>query len=481
MRPSVPRLRSFLFLPALALCFLLALSISTSSAVQPTSTPRTGQPREIVIRGGWLFDGVSTTRVRNSGIVVRNGKFMEVGADLGGRDLSGARIIELGDEATILPGILDLHAHYNVELLGEGRVEETTYNPLIYLANGVTSTFPAGEFDPEEMIEARQRIDSGKQIGPRIFNSGPYFGASRPGWNEAMTRQQIRDEVDDWAARGARGFKAKLLHPGQMRALIDQAHKHGLTVTSHLHNYEWGNHVDPRDAILMGIDRIEHSIARPGDMIQGKSLPGSPEFDAMAALFIKHHVYFDATMSVYTIFASEPDPQVVVEWVDERKFFTPYIQERIARQPIEGDETYTVLYKGKRKELEAFYQAGGGHLLTVGSDHPSEGRYVAGFSVHRELLGMVRAGVPPVAVLRAATINGARALGLSDRLGSIETGKLADLYVVTGNPLEDIRAARNVTLVMKSGRVYDPKLLLKEAEGKIGPSGPEDHAAWIRK
>jgi len=80
--------------------------------------------------------------------------------------------------------------------------------------------------------------------------------------------------------------------------------------------------------------------------------------------------------------------------------------------------------------------------------------------------------------LKAATINGARALGVDGRLGSIEAGKLADLYVVRGNPLEDIKAARDIKIVFRDGIAYDPAELLQSAEGKIGPAGPNDHADW---
>ena len=80
--------------------------------------------------------------------------------------------------------------------------------------------------------------------------------------------------------------------------------------------------------------------------------------------------------------------------------------------------------------------------------------------------------------MKAATINGARALGVDVRLGSIETGKLADLFVVRGNPLDDIKVARDISLVIRDGIAYDPAELLQSAEGKIGPAGPNDHADW---
>lgn len=83
-----------------------------------------------------------------------------------------------------------------------------------------------------------------------------------------------------------------------------------------------------------------------------------------------------------------------------------------------------------------------------------------------------------MAVLKAATINGAAALGVADKLGSVEIGKLADLVVVRGNPLEDIKVARDIRFVVKEGVVHDPKTLLLSAEGKIGPTGPADHPDW---
>jgi imidazolonepropionase-like amidohydrolase len=129
-------------------------------------------------------------------------------------------------------------------------------------------------------------------------------------------------------------------------------------------------------------------------------------------------------------------------------------------------------------ELMALYEAGGENLLIVGTDEPVYTSMLPGFAYHRELLAMTYAGLPPVAVLKAATINGATALGVADRLGSVETGKFADLVVVNGNPLEDIKTARSIRLVLKEGVVHYPKTLLFSAEGKIGPAGPADHADW---
>ena len=90
----------------------------------------------------------------------------------------------------------------------------------------------------------------------------------------------------------------------------------------------------------------------------------------------------------------------------------------------------------------------------------------------------VKAGIPAAAVLRFATINAARALKVDDELGTIEAGKIADLVILEGNPLEDIRNTRHVRMVAKEGIFYDPHELLSSVKGKIGPTGPEDLVNW---
>src|SRR4029453_16981494 len=223
------------------------------------------QSGDVIITGGQLFDGVRDTLTPNTGIIVRQGILLEVGARLTGRDVGQAKVITLSPDETILPGFFDLHAHYAIDLFGQERVDEYTINPIIFLANGVTSTFPAGEVDPEGMMGARRRIERGEQVGPRIHSSGPYFGTARPGWRDAdWTPERIRKEVDDWAARGVRGFKAKGINRDHLPVLIERAHRYGLPVTAHLDS-GIRTSVNPRDAIYMGIDRIEHFMG--GDAI----------------------------------------------------------------------------------------------------------------------------------------------------------------------------------------------------------------------
>ncbi len=439
--------------------------------------------QDLVITGGHLIDAVADGAVRNPGLLIRAGKILRVGLDGGTLEVDNARTIVLDDDEYILPGLFDLHAHHAIDLFGQGRIDERTAYPSIFLANGVTSVFPAGEMNPVEMRELRLRIERGGQPGPRLFNSGPYFGRWRPGWTD-LSADSIEAEIDFWVNQGARGFKAKTISPKHLRALIDAAHRRGVTVTGHLGSGFRGS-VNPRDAILMGIDRVEHFLG--GDAVSGdrpaySSLenldPGTAEFDAIASLYIQHGVFFDATLTAYGYYG-ERDPEVFTYFHDEMRYLTPYMREIVdAREPRRVSDQFERIYWVKRKTIKAFYDAGGGHLITLGTDHPSWGEFVSGFSSHRELHAMSLAGIPNIDVIRIGTINGARALGVSDRLGTIEAGKLADFFVVRGNPLEDIRHTRDVRMVIKAGEVFDPEELLEEVVGTIGPKGPEDEAVW---
>ena len=470
--------------PLLVALITVAAVASVRSAQTPVAPPlRAG---DIVFVGGQRFDTTREAMVPNTGLVVRSGILLEVDATLAGRDITAARVVQLAPDQFVLPGLFDLHAHYAIDLFNAGRVDEFTVNPVVFLGNGVTSTFPAGEVDPEGMYAARRRIERGEQVGARIHSSGPYFGTARPSWKSTdETPDRIRQEVDEWAARGVRGFKAKGIQPPQLLALIDQAHRYGLSVTAHLDS-GFRNSVNPRDAINMGIDRIEHFMG--GDAISGdKSAYASlesldvtrPEVDAIMDLYLARNVYFDATVSAYGYWYDPKDARVFTKWTDEMAFLTPHARAVAeAALPRRPNEQFRRIYEVKMKEVKRFFDRGGGRLITVGTDHPSWGEYLSGFGTHRELHALVLAGIPPAAALKMATINAARALHVSDELGSIESGKLADLAIVRGNPLTAITNTRNVEWTMVAGVLHDARALLASVKGKMGPASPADDEWW---
>ena len=446
-------------------------------------TPRSG---DVAVLGGTLWDGTGDQARPNPGLLIRNGTIVRVG--IARNEAGEAERIEVADDEFIMPGLFDLHAHYAVDLFGEGRIDEYTVNPVLFLANGVTSTFPAGEMDPDEAARGRQRVASGEIPGPRIYSSGPYWGTARPGWNhEAMTPDSIRKEATFWALKGVRGFKAKGIQPQQLEALIDVAHRHGITVTGHLDSGV-RNSVNPRDAILMGIDRIEHFMGGDAFLDTRSAYASIEAFDLedpetlrqierQTRLFVERGAYFDATLSAYDYWAAK-DPEVYDYWVDELSFLTPWARD-VAGVPLPRDPLgqFERIYYKKRQTVKLFYDFGGADQITLGTDHPSWGEWWSGFGVHRELQSMVLSGIPNAAALRAGTINAARAFGVDERLGTLEQGKYADLVVIAGNPLNEITDSRNVRGVMVGGDWHLSELLLQSVIGRMGPVN-EAEADW---
>lgn len=461
---------------------LVALALALGPAACGETDTAEGMDGALLVRGGWLFDAPSGEMRPNPGILIRGGRFEAVGGEAV-EAAAGAEVIELEDDRYVLPGLIDLHAHYNMDLTGDGRVEETEFNPLVYLANGVTSTFTGGEYLPEVMAEARARIEAGERTGPRILQAGPYFGSTRPGWDPDISDDSIRADVDHWAERGVAGFKAKGASPRHLPPLIEQAHRHGLTVTGHLDSGARGS-TNSEDAIRMGIDRVEHILGGPVLDREQAAYPvwntvdtTSAEFRETVRLFLDHGVYFNATITAPVYFTELEEG--FDDWAGEREFFTPHVQQLVAeRPPRRRNELMSGLYQAMLRSTKAFYDAGGGDLITLGTDNPSRGEFLGGFSAHRELHAMVIAGIPEASALRIGTINGARAMRLDDEIGSIEPGKRADLFVIRGDPLTEIRNTRNVEIVVRDGVRYDPEALLDRARGRIGPRGPEEHDGW---
>ena len=287
---------------------------------------------QILIRGGWLFDGISDSRRKNKGILIEKGKIIYVDKSLEKDIASTIKIIELSDSETILPGMIDLHAHYNFDFIDQGRVEEVVNNGIIFLANGVTSTWSAGESDPEEILKHRDLIDSQNAIGPRLFASGPFFGGFRceynvktalddcSAWPNDISEEEIRSEVDKWAKKGIISIKIKQATLEETRIIIDQADKHGITTAAHLANYEWEYDVHPRDAIKMGLDRLEHQITL------GSGGKDSADMDEVISLIHQYQVFYDPTLQMYGGVNLRQELGAEMIWTDEAKYFTSYAQ-----------------------------------------------------------------------------------------------------------------------------------------------------------
>jgi len=314
----------------LPIVFILMLGLSACLEHKSSLALLSDDMETTIIRGGWVFDSLSDQRRRNSGILLQGNKIIAVDVENDSGPYN--KLIQLGDDQTVLPGFIDLHAHYSLDFFYEGRVDEAHYNGLIYLGNGVTSTWSAGEMNPQRITDQRNKIQAGEAIGPRLLSSGPYFGGFRCeydvkiaeddciAWPNDITDDEIRQEVDYWASTGISSIKIKQSTPRETNIIIDQAKKHGLTTAGHLANYLVEYDVSTREAIMLGMDRIEHQLL----LALSPEEADPDELAEIIQLMIDKQVYYDPNLQMYGSVNLRQKHIENMVWTDEAKYFTPY-------------------------------------------------------------------------------------------------------------------------------------------------------------
>jgi imidazolonepropionase-like amidohydrolase len=365
---------------------------------------------------------------------------------------------------------------------GRGMYNQQTFSfPRLYLAGGVTTIRTAGSMSPYEDLNLKRAIDAGQVPGPKMHVTGPYLnGPGLPILAVKALRgpEDARKMVEYWANEGVTHFKAYMqISSAELAAALDAAHARGIKVTGHLCSVTF------REAADLGIDDLEHGFLAATDFVEGKaddrcppnnqvtqSLldldPDGPEVTELIRYLIDHDVAITSTLPVFETFT--PDrPQISDGALDAMlpEAREQYVQQR-ARVDERSDSPWSTLLKKEMQLEHAFARAGG--LLVAGTDPTGYGGIVAGFANHREVELLVEAGFSPVEAINVATLNGAKSLEADDRVGTIEIGKAADLFVVEGDPSTDVRDIRNVEIVFKDGIGYDSEKLIASALGSVG-------------
>jgi imidazolonepropionase-like amidohydrolase len=404
-------------------------------------------PPSIVIRAGKLFDSASG-RLIDSPVVIVSGNQIEA---VGGRELTipaNARVIDLG-QATLLPGFFDVHTHLTSNAGGggyEGLGISTPRAALVGARNarltlmaGFTTVRNVGAEGYSD-VALRDAIEAGDVIGPRMQVSGPPLGITGGHCDNSLlpfefhysaegvadgveavihkVRETIKygaDVIKFCASGGvfSKGDNPRLeqYSPAEMEALITEAHRLGRRVATHAHSA-----ISIKDAVRANVDSIEHGIFLDDEGIQ---------------LMKEHHTFLVPTS--YPLF-----------WFEEhapQMHMPPWVMQKAA----------IIIPAAKQNVHNAFRS---GVRVALGTD--------AGVYPHGENGGefwaMVTLGMTPVQALQAGTANAAELTGLSDKLGSITKGKLADIVAVQGDPLANVELLKHVQFVMKDGVVYKDEI-----------------------
>ena len=427
----------------------------------------------VVIERCSLFDPESGRMLPERTIVCRGTEIVLV-SDSDEFEKSG----DLPDGATridgrgkfALPGLIDAHVHV-VFVLDLAHVAGDEVLPL-YLAAGVTSVRSTGDVPAAATLVARFAATHPERY-PRIFTCSPLLDADPPIHREVgypitdpAKVPALMDELAQWNVTTVKIYAQTTRPVG--RAIIEESHRRGLFVTGHLSRYS------AQDAVADGIDCLEH-ITSVFDFVIPSEVTGDPGHrgrldlsnplcESLVAELAEQQTYVDPTLSVFRNMLLLSDVPEIRDHPDNayvprrlREFWPLYL--RRTGCPHGGELEDRQRAFTRYQELTGkLYRAG--VPLLVGTDSP-EPHVPPGFSLHQELEMLVESGLPPAAVLRAATLTNATVLGEQERLGTITPGKAADIVLLSANPLDDIRNTRTIELVIHSGIACRPADLLK--------------------
>jgi imidazolonepropionase-like amidohydrolase len=424
--------------------FLILFSF-TISAVAADQT--------IVLKAARLFDGKSKALVQNGVVIIQGDRIVDIGSNLPVPE--GAQMIDLGD-ATLSPGFMDAHTHLTLDFSGnyndrrlkeldlnvsEQAIKATTYARATIEAGFTTVRDVGSRFvASKEFVDValRNSINHGVVVGPRMLVATYGIGASgghfdntsgfrdmlfgrEPDYSEGIADgpDEIRKAVRFEVKNGADVIKAAVsggvlsladevdtpqFTPAEMAALVDESHRLRKKVAVHCHGDQAA-----RDAIAAGVDSIEHgSFMKPETLTLMKN---------------------KGTFLTPTLMATE----WIMSKIDN---YPPPLQAKARAAAAARSEMF-------RNAVKI------GVKISFGTDAAvfPHGQNAKEFKV------MVDLGMAPIDALKSATLSDAELLGVAQKLGTLEKGKLADVVAMPGDPTADITATERVSFVMKEGKI----------------------------
>jgi imidazolonepropionase-like amidohydrolase len=402
------------------------------------------RPREtVIIKAGRLVDVRAGRVLTDQFILIEGDRVKQIGSARSVQIPAGARVIDLSN-ATVLPGLIDCHTHLTgepghngYEALGISIPRQALYgakNAKLTLEAGFTTVRNVGAAGYAD-VALRDAINAGDIPGPRIDASGPAIGVTGGHCDESLLAPEFNHRADgvadgvpslmtktrEIAKYGADCIKicasGGVLSKGdspealqfsdeEIRAVVAEAHRLGRKVAAHAHGA-----AGIKQAVLAGVDSIEH-----GSFIDEEAI----------RLMKEKGTYLVPTLYLGDWFMENYQRLGVPEFMIEKA---------------------KVVLPAARMNLARAFKAG--VKVAFGTDAAVYPHGLNG----REFAVMVKLGLTPMQSIQAATVNAADLLGWSDRIGSIEAGRLADIIAVNGDPTTDVAVLEHPTFVMKNGQV----------------------------
>ncbi|MCC3153623.1 amidohydrolase family protein [Hymenobacter sp. BT770] len=455
---------------------LSAAALLTDCARRPTKL----EIYDVVINHVTVVDVVTGQLKPNQVVTVSKGKI--VGVDPADKDSYAAKQYVNGNGRFLIPGLWDMHVHFRG---GDSLIAANKKSLTLFLAHGITTVRDAGGDLTPSVMQWRQEMEAGKFAGPHIFTSGPKIDGPQaywPGSLEVETPAQVRKALDSLQRLHVdyvKIYDSKISGEAYLNT-ISQAQKRGLKTTGHM-PYS----VTLGEAVKRGLDATEHlyyvfkacsgkedslttlvrnSLKTPKPLGLFAVLPAVYDTYSPAAaerifkLMAKHHTAAVPTLYIGKTLSELPENDHSQDTL--RAYIDPKIQATYtrrlasARQQSAEAQAFSKKLEVKFFSLVPLMQAAGVPILAGSDSGPFNSFIYPGASLQDELILLVQAGLTPAQALQAATINGAKFMGVADRTGTIAPGKDADLLLLTANPLENIANVKRIDAVVSRGKAY---------------------------
>lgn len=416
--------------------------ILATSVILAGLPPARGASAVKAFVGAKLFDGTGRPAMADTVLVVKDGRITAVGPARDVRIPAGAERIDLSGRF-VIPGLVNAHGHVGeTRGLKSGPELYDRANVLaqlgLYARYGITTVTSLGG-DRDEGFRLRDEQDTPALDRARLYVAGPVIDGKTPDEARAQVAA-LAARKPDWVkirVDDSLGTAAKM-PPAVYRAVIDEAHKHGLRVAAHIFYME-----DARDLVASGADMIAHSVRdRPVDpafveALKARQVCVCPTLMREVSAFV-----YGSEPDFFSdpFFLKEADPAVVAELRRPERVRTVAASVSAAR--------YREALEVASRNLKTLFDAE--VPIAMGTDSGPPARF-QGYFEHLELQRMVAAGLTPAQVLVTATGGAAKCLGLAGKVGTLEPGAWADLLVLREDPLTDIRHTRTLESVWIAG------------------------------
>lgn len=478
-----------------AIWSLLLITVAVPATAQ--MPPSTGiRYDRLLIQNAMVVDGAGNPARGPFDILVEGSRIARITRHQPGRAIEADRIIDAAG-ATIMPGIVDLHGHTMFSSNGEPLPRDYVYK--LWLGHGITTIRDPGSGGGLDTMVNHAHLSEANEIAAPTIIPYAWIGGDSP--------EQVRERVRDAHRRGARGLKVFQNRPDVWDTMADEARQLGLPIATDMKIQEY----DALDAARLGVRSIEHWYGIPDAAIPSgtQNFPDYYSYDneldrfrwaadlwrqadpellsAVIDSMIAHDVTWDPTFAVYEANRDLTRAQNL-PWFEEYAmpnvlaFFEPD-SDRHGSYHFDWTTTDEIMWRNNYRIwmhwVREFANRGGN--VTVGSDAGFI-YHLFGFATIREMELQQEAGFHPLEVIQHATSNGARALGL-ESTGVIRPGFEADLVIVDGNPLHNMKVLYGtgvevhedgqsthrggVQFTIKDGIVFDAPALLGEVRAMV--------------